>query len=222
MVTKLILQFVAMAAVFAALLFGTAGTFAWTGAYVLRGALLSGGVFMSVWLARHDPALLKERLNRSDRQPFDRILLPLSNLVLLGWIGAMGLDVRWHGTQQWPLWVNLLGGVLILAAFGLVIRVMAENTFASAIVKAQPERGHHVISTGPYRLVRHPMYSAAVIAYAAIPPTLGSRAGLWGIPVPILVLAVRTLFEERLLRQQLPGYCDYMASVRYRFVPFVW
>ncbi|GAA0576389.1 methyltransferase family protein [Rhizomicrobium electricum] len=224
MIAKLILQFAAITALLAGLLFGLAGTLAWTGAYVLCGSLLGGGAAMSVWLARRDPALLKERMGRGrrDKPAFDRILLPLSNLVLFGWIGAMGLDARWHGTAQCPLWLNLIGGVLVLLAFALVIRVMAENTFATAIVRAQPERGQHVISTGPYRFVRHPMYSAAVIAYAAIPLALGSRLGLLGIPLPILVLGVRVLFEEGLLRRELPGYCDYMARVRYRFVPFVW
>jgi protein-S-isoprenylcysteine O-methyltransferase Ste14 len=224
MTAKLILQFSVITALLAGLLFGLAGTFAWTGAYVLCGAMLGGGGMMSIWLARHDPALLKERMGRGSREKpaFDRILLPLSNIVLFGWIAAMGLDARWHGTAQCPLWVTLAGGVLILLAFGLVIRVMAENTFATAVVRAQPERGQHVIATGPYRFVRHPMYSAAVIAYAAIPLALGSRLGLIGIALPILVLAVQVLFEEGLLRRELPGYCDYMARVRYRFVPFVW
>lgn len=224
MISKLILQFAVITAVLAGLLFGLAGTFAWTGAYVLCGALLGGGIAMSAWLVRHDPALLKERMGRGSREKpaFDRILLPLSNIVLFGWIAAMGLDARWHGTAQCPLWLSLIGGVLILLAFRLVVRVMAENTFATAVVRAQPERGQHVISTGPYAFVRHPMYSAAVIAYAAIPLALGSRLGLLGIPLPVLVLAVRVVFEEGLLREQLPGYCDYMAKVRYRFVPFVW
>jgi protein-S-isoprenylcysteine O-methyltransferase Ste14 len=222
MISKLILQIAVVAALLAGLLFGLAGTFAWTGAYVLCAALLGGGIAMSAWLVRHDPALLKERMGRSSREGFDRILLPLSNIVLFGWIAAMGLDARWHGTAQCPLWLNLIGGVLILLAFRLVVRVMAENTFATAVVRAQPERGQHVISTGPYAVVRHPMYSAAVIAYAAIPLALGSRLGLIGIPLPVLVLAVRVVFEEGLLRERLPGYCDYMAKVRYRFVPFIW
>jgi protein-S-isoprenylcysteine O-methyltransferase Ste14 len=224
MTIKLMAQIGAVAAVLAAILFGLAGTFTWPGAWILIVALIGGGAGMAAWLARHDPALLKERMGHGSREKpaFDRILLPLSNIVLFGWLALMALDARWHGTSQWPLWVNFVGGALILAAFGLVIRVMAENTFATAVVRAQPERGQHVISTGPYAIVRHPMYSAAFLAYAAIPLALGTPAGLLGIVLPVLVLAVRVVFEERLLKRDLPGYCDYMASVRYRFVPFVW
>lgn len=224
MAAKLIFQFAAVIAILGAILFGLAGTFAWTGAYVLLAAFGLGSLAMSLWLARFDPALLKERMGHGakEKQPFDKILLPLANIILFGWIALMALDVRWHGTGQIPLWVNLTGGALILASFALVVRVLRENTFATAFVRAQPERGQHVITAGPYAIVRHPMYSAAVVSYAAMPLALGSKAGLLGIPLPILVMAVRILFEERLLARALPGYCDYMTKVRYRLVPLIW
>jgi protein-S-isoprenylcysteine O-methyltransferase Ste14 len=224
MAAKLIIQFAAVIAILGALLFGLAGTFAWTGAYVLLAALGLGGSGMSLWLARFDPALLKERMGQGSKEKprFDKILLPLVNIILFGWIALMALDVRWHGTGPIPPWVSLTGGALILASFALVVRVMRENTFATAFVRAQPERGQHVIATGPYAIVRHPMYSAAVVSYAAIPLALGSKAGLLGIALPVLVMAVRILFEERLLARALPGYCDYMTKVRYRLVPLIW
>lgn len=222
--TKMIFQFAAVIAILGTVLFGLAGTLAWTGAWVLLAALGLGGLAMSLWLAHFDPALLKERLGQGSQQKprFDLVLLPLLNSILFCWIGFMALDVRWHGTGGLALWLSLAGGALILAGFAVVVRVMAENTFATAVVRAQPERGQHVIATGPYAIVRHPMYTAAVVSYAAIPLALGSKAGLLGIPLPVAVMAVRILFEERLLRRDLPGYCDYMTSVRYRLVPFIW
>lgn len=224
MVAKLILQFAVMAALLGALLFGVAGTWAWTGAWILIAALGGGGAAMAVWLAKRDPALLKERMGRGNQEKprFDRIILPLANGVLFGWIALMGLDARWHGPDQFALWLNLAGGALILAAFALVIRVMAENTFATAYVRHQPERGQRVITTGPYSVVRHPMYAAAVLAYTAIPLALGSRIGLIGFPLPVLLLAVRIGFEERLLQKALSGYREYSEKVRYRLAPGLW
>jgi protein-S-isoprenylcysteine O-methyltransferase Ste14 len=221
---KALLQILVVLAVMALILFVPAGTVCWPGAWVGMAAMGGGGLLMSLWLKRRDPALLRDRnsLKGQEVQKFDRILLPLQNIILLAWVVLMALDVRWRGAQQMPLWTNLLGGAAIFAGFGLVVRVMRENTFATAIVKHQPERGHTVIDTGPYALVRHPMYAAAFVAYAAIPFALGSWRGLAGVPLAILMLAVRTLFEERLLCRQLPGYSNYRKWVRYRFVPLVW
>jgi protein-S-isoprenylcysteine O-methyltransferase Ste14 len=222
MIVKAVAQTIVVLALLAALLFGLAGTLHWFGAYVLLAALGIGGLTMTTWLARRDPALLKDRIGspRQKKPTFDRILLPLMNLFLSGWIGAMALEVRWHGTSQLPAWANVTAGLAILICFFLVVCVLRENTFATAVVKSQ--RGQKVICSGPYAVVRHPMYSAAVLAYAAIPIALGSKAGIFGAPIAMLLLAVRILFEERLLRRELPGYCDYMTNVRYRLVPFIW
>jgi protein-S-isoprenylcysteine O-methyltransferase Ste14 len=221
---KLVLQLGVVLAVMAGLLFGLSGHWTWPGAWILLASLALGGVSMSAWLLRRDPALLRERMGQgSGEKPlFDRILLPLANGVLFAWIMLMALDIRIHGPAQMPLGLNLAGGSVILLSFALVLLVLRENTFATAIVRAQPERGQTVITTGPYRFVRHPMYSAAVLAYLAIPFTLGSVAGLYGIALPVLILAVRIGFEEAVLRRALPGYDAYRAKVRYRLVPFVW
>jgi protein-S-isoprenylcysteine O-methyltransferase Ste14 len=221
---KLLVQFFAAMTVLGALLLGAAGTIAWIGGWVLIAAFGGGALAMALWLKRFDPALLRERSGQGSKEKpgFDRILLPLANIALLAWLILMGLDARWHGATQMPLWANLAGGGLILAAFALVVLVMRENTFATTYVRTQPERGQHVIATGPYRIVRHPMYAAATLAYAAMPLALGSKWGFAGVPVLVGVLAIRTWFEERLLKRELQGYCDYTAKVRYRFVPLVW
>ena len=150
----------------------------------------------------------------------DRILLPLLHVLFFAWLLIMALDARWHGTSQMPLALNVAGGAAIVGCFLATIRVFRENKFAAAIVKVQ--QGHKVIATGPYALVRHPLYSVAVLTYLAIPFTLGSWIGLIGIPLLILVVFIRALAEERMLKKDLEGYEDYMAKVRYRFVPYVW
>ncbi len=224
MVAKALLRTLFMLAIMAALLFAFAGTMHWFGAYVFLTALGASGLLLMLWLGRSDQALFKERMEaaRQEKPPFDRIVLPLLNIFLGVWIVAMAFDVRVHGAGQMPAWVSIVGGIAIAAGFLLVGRVMRENTFASSIVKLQAERGQRVIDTGPYAVVRHPMYAAASIGYAAIPFALGSTLGLLGAPIPVLILAVRILFEERFLIRELPGYADYTTKVRFRLIPFVW
>jgi protein-S-isoprenylcysteine O-methyltransferase Ste14 len=220
----LVLQLVVVLGFMAGLLFGLSGDWTWPGAWILLASLALGGVSMSVWLMCRDRSLLRERMGQGNRDKplFDRILLPLANGVLFAWIVLMALDIRIHGPAQMPLLLNFAGGGVILLSFALVLSVLRENTFATSYVRTQPERGQKVITTGPYRFVRHPMYSAAVLAYLAIPFTLGSVAGLWGIALPVLILAVRIVFEEAVLRRALPGYDAYATKVCYRLVPFVW
>jgi len=222
MILKTILRAIVVIGVMGALLFGLAGTTDWFGAKLFLAAMGAGGLTMELWLIRTDPALYRERTGRHDKPRFERILLPLLNLVFFLWLAAMALDMRWHGTAQMPPWVNLAGGAVILLGFLANIRVFRENTFAASIVRVQTERGHKVVTTGPYALVRHPLYGIGCLVYLAVPFALGSWWGLMGVPLQILVMAMRAVAEEKFLQRQLEGYEDYMAKVRYRFVPFIW
>ena len=100
--------------------------------------------------------------------------------------------------------------------------IMRTNSFAAPVVKIQAERGHHVVSDGPYAVVRHPMYGGTLLLIAGIPLLLGSWWGLAFAPLIVLLFAVRAVMEERTLMAELPGYTDYAARVRYRLVPGVW
>jgi len=102
------------------------------------------------------------------------------------------------------------------------MRVFRENSFAAAVVKVQSERGHHVISTGPYALVRHPMYTSALVFFVGSALLLGSWWGVAMTPVFAILFGIRTRIEENTLTTGLPGYADYAARVRYRLVPGVW
>lgn len=224
MVAKLVLQTLFFAAAVGAMLVLCAGTTDWPGAWIFLAAMQGGALAMSLWLAVNDPALLKDRMatRQQKKGKPDRILMPLLNLFFIVWLALMAFDVRVHGTQQMPLWLNLTAGVLIFAAFLGCILVFRENTFATGIVRVQAERGHRVIDTGPYGHVRHPLYSAALASYLAAPFALGSWWGLAGLPAFAILVLLRARAEEKLLETELSGYRDYMAKVRYRFVPGLW
>jgi protein-S-isoprenylcysteine O-methyltransferase Ste14 len=134
----------------------------------------------------------------------------------------MGLDAqRWH-TSHVPLLLNILGGALVIAGFFGTLVVFRQNSFAAPVVRVQAEREQRVIDTGPYALVRHPMYTAAIPYLAGVPLLLGSWYGLLVVAAMIAGVALRAVSEENLLERKLPGYADYMKRVRYRLIPGLW
>ena len=151
--------------VFALLLFVPAGTLAWPGAWVFLAILTITSLASTLWLARHDPALLKERLRPpfQREQPFsDKALMATFMPIWLGWYVVMGLDRRF-GWSHVPAFLQVLGALMFLAAMWLVWLTLKENSFAATAVKLQTERGHKVISTGPYAYVRHPQYVGFIL-----------------------------------------------------------
>jgi len=134
----------------------------------------------------------------------------------------MALDARrWH-TSRVPAWLNALGGLLVVAGFLATMLVFRENSFAAPVVRVQAERGQRVVDTGPYAIVRHPMYASAVVYLVGMPLLLGSWLGLLVVPLMIAAMAPRAVMEERLLERELPGYAEYVRRVRYRLVPGLW
>jgi protein-S-isoprenylcysteine O-methyltransferase Ste14 len=121
-----------------------------------------------------------------------------------------------------PMIISILGLVLFAAGWWLIARAMIENAFAAPVVKLQKERGQHVIDSGPYRIVRHPMYSSVIPLLAGMALWFGSYAAAIASIVPTVLIAIRILFEERFLRRELPGYEEYTTRTRFRLVPFVW
>jgi len=133
----------------------------------------------------------------------------------------MGLDRRF-GWSSVPLSLQVVGVVLLCLGIWLSFQVLRENSYAAPVVKVQKERGHKVVTTGPYAYVRHPMYSSVILIGAGVPLLLGSWWGLLAVPVFMLVLGLRATMEERMLKVELEGYEDYSERVRYRFVPLLW
>lgn len=201
-----------------AILFVTAGRIDLWGFWAYLAVLwsISGGTYTA--LGRRSPGLLAERLKPpSDRDQATRRLVALP---FLAHLLLAGFDARF-GWSHLPLPVQLLGLVLFASGFFLVAWTLLTNPFASSAVRIQQEREHRVISDGPYAWVRHPMYLAVVFVCLGGGLLLGSwYSGLALLPI-IAIFVRRTLFEDRMLRQELPGYADYAGRVRWRVIPLL-
>jgi protein-S-isoprenylcysteine O-methyltransferase Ste14 len=185
-----------------------------------------GGFLFLAWLLifRRDPDLLQERQKPGpEAKDWDRRLLRIYGWLLLAtWIFAL-LDVgRLHWSDTVPLGLQIGGLLLATGALALTGRALAENAFFSEVVRIQRDRGHRVITTGPYRYVRHPGYLGNVLTFPSVALALGSW-GAVGLSFGLVALFVwRTALEDRTLQAELEGYADYAARVRYRLVPGIW
>jgi len=218
-----LLQLAAWTIFIAALILWPAGTLAYPGAWAFIALLTIGGVAMIVWLSKHSPSLLRERMAsplQRDQKPWDRVWLSLFMLGFCTWMAFMGWDAARTGFTAVPAWIQVLGGLAIVVNSIGTWWTFRENSFAAPVVKIQ--QGQHVIDTGPYAIVRHPMYTSALFFLVGLPLLLGSWIGLVFSALFILGIAWRAVHEERALRADLRGYEDYTARVRYRFIPFVW
>jgi protein-S-isoprenylcysteine O-methyltransferase Ste14 len=213
------------ALIFSALLFGAAGTILWPAAWAYLILFFVGALWVTLLLARHDPALLAERMKspvQKDQPVWDGIFLLAMTVAWCGWLVLMGLDaVRFRWTAM-PVWLQCAGGASMMLSYRMIARVFRENPFLSAVVRVQRERGHRVISTGPYAVVRHPLYAAVLIFLPGNALLLGSWYGLAASLVLAGGIVFRTAMEDRELRRGLEGYREYAARVRYRLIPFVW
>jgi protein-S-isoprenylcysteine O-methyltransferase Ste14 len=162
------------------------------------------------------------RLGTSDQKGWDKLLFPLLLILPFAWLMFMSFDaVRVHWSPL-PFWVEIIGAIVLLCSFYLLFLTFRENAYLSPVVRIQKERGHTVVSTGPYHYVRHPMYAAMLVFVVGTSLLLGSGYGLLLGLLFILVLAQRAVLEERALRTELQGYATYMAEVKYRLIPHVW
>ena len=201
----------AEALIFSALLFGAAGTIRWPAAWAYLIIFLVAAVWITLLLARHDPALLAERMKSPFQkgQPFwDKIFILPMMIAWCGWLVLMGLDAVRFRWSVMPVWLQCAGGALIVLFFWMVGRVFRENPFLTAVVRIQTERGHRVISTGPYATVRHPLYAAMLIYLPANALLLGSWYGFAASFAFCGGLVFRTVMEDRELQRGLAGYTE--------------
>ena len=208
------------------ILFVAAGTIEWVWGWMLLIALALFLAAHPIILIPINPDLLVERekgLRAKGVKSWDRWIAALAGGVfpMASWIVA-GLDFRFGWTESLPLAVHL-GGLLAMAlGFALFLWALASNAFFAEGVRIQTERGHTVATGGPYRYVRHPGYSGAMLAMAASPLLLGSLWALIPAVVSAALYVMRTFLEDKLLRAELPGYEDYAQQTRYRLVPGLW
>lgn len=225
LIPKVLLQIAVLMAVFAALLFGGAGTWRWPSGWAFLALFAAINLAVTLWLARADPGLLQERMKpaiQRGQRPWDRVFLGFLSVVFLGWLVLMGVDARRMGWSHISLPLQVVGALMIVASYAGVVWVFRANSFAAPVIRIQAERKQTVISTGPYAFVRHPMYAFAIWQFVGMPLMLGSWWGLAVIPPIVLALAFRTLGEERMLKTELAGYEDYARRVRWRYAPGVW
>jgi protein-S-isoprenylcysteine O-methyltransferase Ste14 len=218
--TRLVASRVAIfVAVLCGILFLPAGTLAYWQAWVYLGILLVPMSFMLLYLLRNDPALLERRMRMREREPEQKLIVKLSYLVFLAVFLLPGFDRRF-GWSHVPVAVVVAADLLVLLGYGLFALVLRENSYASRVIEV--EQGQQVISSGPYAIVRHPMYLGTGTMYLMTPLALGSYWALFPALLLIPVLVVRIRNEEQVLADGLPGYREYMKKTRYRLVPGIW
>ena len=206
----------------AAVMFGAAGTLRYWQAWLFLVAFIGASVALGVYFTKHDPALIERRMQAgpgAEQEPAQKIIIGLLMADFLLMIVLPALDRRWHWSAV-PPWLTVLADAGIVASFIVFFFVMRQNSYAAATVRV--EAAQPVISTGLYGVVRHPMYTGALLLAVCTPLALGSSWSLL-LAIPMMpILAWRLLDEEHVLRRDLPGYPDYCRQVRFRLIPGAW
>lgn len=208
------------------LLFICGWDFYWWQAWIYSVLVFSAGIGGRMWAERRHPGLLAERVDykkASGVKLWDKVLAPLMS-VSVGFplVIVAGLDHRFVWSSVFPIWLNILGLVLIAIGYSLAVWALVENRFFSGVVRIQTDRGHVVCDSGPYRIMRHPGYAGNILPLAGIVLALDSVWTLIPAAVALIIAVIRTALEDRYLQKELPGYREYAAKVKYRLIPFIW
>jgi protein-S-isoprenylcysteine O-methyltransferase Ste14 len=205
-----------------ALTFLPAGSLGYRQGWVFLLNFVAGAAGLTLYLLKYDPALLERRLNAgpaAEREASQKPIQLAASIVFCATFVVSALDHRF-GWSNVPVSAVVAGNALVALSFLIILAVFKANSFASAIIEVGP--GQQVVSTGPYAIVRHPMYAGALPMFLGGPLALGSWwALLTAVPMTAIII-VRLLDEERYLARNLPGYAAYCAMVRYRLVPGAW
>lgn len=202
------------------------GDLGWWQGWAYSLLFASAGIGVRPWAERRHPGLMAERVQLS-RAPgvksWDRVLAPLMALSLgLPLFVVAGLDHRFGWSPDFPGWLTVLGLALAAAGYGFAGWAFLENRFFSAVVRIQSERGHIVCDTGPYTIIRHPGYAGSILPPFAMALALNSAWVLVPATAALVIAVVRTALEDRALQEELPGYREYAARVRYRLIPGIY
>jgi len=190
----------------------------WQG-WMYLGTLFIPMFFVLAYFIKNDPALLERRLRTREKEATQRKIIALSYLYFLAAFILPGLDVRF-GWSNVPALVSMLASVLVFAGYMIFVWVMTVNSYLSRTVEVDAEQ--KVVTTGPYAIVRHPMYFGVSLLYMASPVALGSYWALIPALVIVPLLVARILNEEEVLLRELSGYAKYRQKVKYRLLPGIW
>ena len=222
MLQKMFASLVTLLLVMGALIFGATGTLDYWQAWLFLACYFVASLFVSLWLMRNDPALLQRRMRGgpfAEGERNQKIIMTITSIGFIALLVVPGLDHRF-GWSRMAAAMAILGDVLLLAGWVGILAVFRANSYAAATI--QVASGQTVISTGPYAIVRHPMYAAALLMLVGIPIALASWWGVLAWVALLPALAWRLLDEERVLIRDLDGYADYRRKVRSRLIPYVW
>jgi len=216
---KIFFLFPSILVIIATLLFLSAGSFKYWQGWVFCAVIFLPALFVIFYFLKRSPEFLERRLMFREKEAKQQAIIKLANIIFFLGLLIPGFDHRF-GWSNVPLWLVIISDVVILAGYFLVFLAFKENPFAARTVEVFEDQ--KVIDTGPYAIVRHPMYAGVIPMYLFIPLALGS---FWAILafIPLCVIIIlRTLNEEEVLKRDLPGYRAYCEKVRYRLVPLIW
>jgi protein-S-isoprenylcysteine O-methyltransferase Ste14 len=222
LIVKTVLGFAFLMLVLALALFLSAGSLGFWQAWVFLAVFASCTILITAYLFKYDQRLLASRVTAgpvAETQKSQQIIQSLASLFFIGMFIVPGLDFRFHWSRV-PAAVSLVSDGLVALGFFIVFLVFRENSYTSGTIQVSDEQ--KVVTTGPYSVVRHPMYAGAGLLLIFSPLALGSLVAI-PFPIPLmLVIVVRLLEEEKFLAANLDGYQDYRQKVRYRLIPFIW
>ena len=202
------------------------GDLGWWQAWLYSLLIVAAGIGGRMWAEQRHPGLMAERQNIENIQnakAWDKVLAPLM-AVSVGFpmVIVAGLDHRYNWSSEFPLWLIVIGFILISLGYAFAAWALAENRFFSSVVRIQTDRGHVVCDSGPYRFVRHPGYAGNILALFGIVLALGSVWTLIPAAVASIIAVIRTVLEDQTLQEELPGYRDYARRVGYRLIPWIY
>jgi protein-S-isoprenylcysteine O-methyltransferase Ste14 len=204
-------------------LFWSAGQIDWWPGWAALAVMAGWIIATAIIIFRFNPALLAERLGpRPGAKRWDMAIMSIVGLAQLARYIVAGLDQRYGWTGGFPPFAQITALAICVLGYALFVWATASNPFFSQIVRIQTERGHTVMTGGPYHYVRHPAYLGAILFELAVPVLLASWGSLAISAVGALLLILRTALEDRTLQAELPGYVDYSRQVRQRLVPGIW
>lgn len=207
---------------FVAVLFWPAGTFDYWQAWVFLAVFIATTILPSIYLAVRYPDALARRMKAgptAETRPAQRIIMTLTLTLVVATFVLSALDHRF-GWSQVPVWLVIVGNVLVAVGLSVAQLVVVQNNYAAATIRVEADQP--LVSTGLYGLVRHPMYTGAAVMMVGTPLALGSLWGLLGVVASAPVIAARIRDEEQMLTEELAGYPKYKTKVRYRLVPHLW
>jgi protein-S-isoprenylcysteine O-methyltransferase Ste14 len=219
---KALLGLAELSAILGVAIFVTAGTMRFAEAWVFLALFVGASAAVTLYLLRNDRELLARRTKAgplAEATSRQKLIQSLAGLVFLSTLVLPALARRFHWWRL-PVALVALGDLLVAVGFSIVFRVFRENTFTSGTIQVAAQQ--RVVDTGPYAVVRHPMYAGALVLVAGIPLALGSLVGLVALPPFVAVLVWRLIEEERVLLKELTGYAEYREKTRYRLLPRIW